>query len=357
MTLIKYKHINFQRKSLALIQKANEIIAEYTELGYVLTLRQLYYQFVARALIKNSHRSYKNLGELINNARLTGMMSWEAIIDRTRNLRGQNTFQNPQDMINGMINSYAIDLWKNIQVHLEVWVEKDALIDVVAKACNKYQVDFFSTRGYCSQTEVWNASQRFNQYTDADYKVQIIHLSDHDPSGINMTEDLNNRMRAVFQTPVRIKRLALTMDQVECYEPPPNPVKQTDSRCPDYQEKYGDESWELDALPPQIIEGLIHDEIEKLTGKKNLAELEKQRKKMERERKEIKAISDNYSKALTAAKKKAPKKKAAKKKTTKKKATKKNVKRKSTKKINKTNKRVSKARKKSTARKASKKKG
>jgi hypothetical protein len=49
----------FQQKTLDLIDQANAIIEEYVGQGFVLTLRQLYYQFVARALIENKQSEYK----------------------------------------------------------------------------------------------------------------------------------------------------------------------------------------------------------------------------------------------------------------------------------------------------------
>ena len=72
MPKIPYKNINFRAESLALIALVNEVIEEYTAQGYDLTLRQVYYQLVARGYIPNNERSYKNVGNLINDARMAG---------------------------------------------------------------------------------------------------------------------------------------------------------------------------------------------------------------------------------------------------------------------------------------------
>jgi len=301
-------YLLFRDKTLSLINHAEQIVNEYSEMGYVLTLRQLYYQFVARDILPNNYRSYKNLGETINNARLSGLISWEAIVDRTRNLQSFETFDSVKQMIESMVDDYNRSLWDNIPIYVEVWVEKDALIDVVSKACSEYQINHFSTRGYCSSTEVWNASQRFKHYTEIGHQVQIIHLSDHDPSGIDMTKDLNLRLRSVFSVPVRVRRLALTMEQIEQYQPPPNPVKQTDSRCPDYQQKYGDESWELDALPPNVISDLIKDKIEFTLGEANIKKIKKTKLLIEEERKQLVSLVDNFA-SVTNHLKRIPKRK------------------------------------------------
>lgn len=87
MPKIQYKEINFRGKSLELINLVNQVVEEYQAQGYELTLRQAYYQLVARGYIPNNERSYKNIGNLINDGRLAGLIDWHSITDRTRNLR------------------------------------------------------------------------------------------------------------------------------------------------------------------------------------------------------------------------------------------------------------------------------
>src|ERR1700731_3541987 len=79
-----YRSVNFRESSLALIDTMNGICDEYMAQGFVLTVRQLYYQLVARGIIPNTERSYKNTTSLANDARLAGLMDWDAIEDRTR---------------------------------------------------------------------------------------------------------------------------------------------------------------------------------------------------------------------------------------------------------------------------------
>lgn len=86
MPKIEYKSIKFQQKSLELIRLVNQVVEEYQAQGYELTLRQAYYQLVARGYIPNNERSYKNIGNLINDGRLAGLIDWYSITDRTRNL-------------------------------------------------------------------------------------------------------------------------------------------------------------------------------------------------------------------------------------------------------------------------------
>lgn len=259
MSKRKYKDINFHSKSLETIERVNAIVAEYDAQGYELTLRQVYYQLVARGFIPNNERSYKNLGNLINDGRLAGLIDWYAIVDRTRNLRGNSHWDCPEDVIDSARYSYMLDRWKNQPNYVEVWVEKDALIGIVSQICRKFDVPHFSCRGYTSQSEMWSAAQRFIRQNYRESRT-IIHLGDHDPSGIDMSRDIQERMD-MFGADVRVKRVALTMKQIQTYNPPPNPTKLSDARASGYIDAYGHECWELDALEPKVITKLIETEV------------------------------------------------------------------------------------------------
>lgn len=261
MPKIAYKDVNFQSGSLETINLAIGIVDEYEAQGYDLTLRQLYYQLVARGFIPNNERSYKRIGNLINDARLAGLIDWYAITDRTRSMHKNNHWDNPAQIIRASINQYAIDTRETQPNYIEVWVEKEALVDVVGKACKGLDVPFFACRGYVSQSEMWAASRRF--YGNGRYNY-IIHLGDHDPSGVDMTRDITDRME-LFGANVEVRRIALNFDQIEQYSPPPNPAKITDSRANGYIDRYGSESWELDALNPATLKNLITDEVLLLT--------------------------------------------------------------------------------------------
>lgn len=260
MPKIQYKEINFRGKSLELIELVNKVINEYKAQGYELTLRQAYYQLVARGYIPNNERSYKNIGNLINDGRLAGLIDWHAITDRTRNLRGNSHWNTPADVIASAKYSYLLNKWEGQPNYVEVWVEKDALVDIVGQACYPLDTPFFSCRGYTSQSEMWSAAQRFIRQNRNRDHCYIIHLGDHDPSGIDMTRDIQERLE-MFGADVFVKRVALTMEQIGTYNPPPNPAKITDSRCSKYMEEFGDEPWELDALEPKVITELIKSEV------------------------------------------------------------------------------------------------
>ncbi|MCK4521372.1 MAG: hypothetical protein KAU20_02275 [Nanoarchaeota archaeon] len=259
MPKIKYDIFNFTKKTLAVIGQANEIIVEYQAQGFSLTLRQIYYQFVSRDLIPNRQNEYNKLGNVLNNGRLAGLIDWNAIEDRTRFVRSLSHWNNPSQIIDACADQYRVDRWEDQKYRLEVWIEKDALTGIIEGICEEHDIPYFSCRGYVSQSEVWRAAIRLNGYFGQD--TRIIHLGDHDPSGIDMTRDIQDRLR-LFKCSADVERIALNMDQVEQYSPPPNPAKLTDSRCEGYIAEYGSDSWELDALEPSVIVDLIRSKIE-----------------------------------------------------------------------------------------------
>ncbi|MDP9799369.1 hypothetical protein J2S43_007881 [Catenuloplanes nepalensis] len=290
---IKYENWRPSEQVRIDIRRAEAVCQQYAADGYDLTLRQLYYQFVARGWIENNLKSYKRLGEIVNRARLSGLLDWSYIVDRTRSLRGTSHWRTPGAVIDSAAWSYRLDKWATQPRRVEVWVEKEALAGVVQRAANEADVDWFSCRGYVSQSEQWAAARRFLGYLRNGQAVTVLHLGDHDPSGIDMTRDIRERLelflsqdwlsehRAWFDEdveiaevlahmrdqlgdvdPIEIRRIALNSDQVREHNPPPNPAKLTDSRASAYVREHGYESWELDALPPDVLAGLIGQHIE-----------------------------------------------------------------------------------------------
>lgn len=259
MPKIKYIDREFRNETLRIISVANRICQEYAGQGFTLTLRQLYYQFVARGLIPNRDAEYKRLGSIINDARLAGLLDWNYLEDRTRNLRSLGHWSSPAGVVFSAYRGYRIDRWAGQQYRPEVWIEKDALVGVIEGVCEANDVPFFSCRGYTSQSEVWRAAQRLLGYHDQ--TPIIFHLGDHDPSGIDMTRDITDRLELFIGGSLELRRLALNFNQVEQYNPPPNPAKTTDSRYAGYIRLHGEESWELDALEPTVIAALIQDAI------------------------------------------------------------------------------------------------
>lgn len=264
MTLICYdRSLRFQKSARETIDWANAVIAEYKAKGFSLTLRQLYYQAVSRHHVpENTLQQYKRLGDIISRARIAGLIDWESIIDMTRFVRDEHPQEdrNYMPFLKGSAESWTIDWWQDQIYRPMVLIEKDALAGVVDGICREYQVPYLPCRGYTSQSEQWRLGQRIRLQKEMGLIPIMFHLGDHDPSGIDMTRDNEARLW-MFGGHVELRRLALNWDQVQKYNPPPNPAKMTDSRVDNYIKNFGDECWELDALDPQVIADLVEEAI------------------------------------------------------------------------------------------------
>ena len=260
--LEKFESWRPRKDSVFKIEMAKEILDQYAKEGYVLSLRQLYYQFVARDIVPNVELEYDNIGHLINRARLAGLLDWDYIEDRGRARRANVHWSSPQDSLSSLLSHYQVDKWEDQEYYIEVWVEKDALIDVVGKACQPLDVSYFACRGYNSQSEMYQAGKRLQYQSSLGKKPLVLHLGDHDPSGIDMTHDNEKRLSLFARESIQVNRLALNMDQIEHYNPPPNPAKLTDSRSRSYVSQFGTSSWELDALEPAVLASIIQKNVE-----------------------------------------------------------------------------------------------
>lgn len=256
-----FVHQEFAAKSRDLIRQANTILTEYAQQGYRLTLRQLYYQFVSRALLDNNQKNYKRLGEVLNNARLAGLVDWDMIEDRGRETTFVSHWDSPADIIETAASSFRIDKWEKQPWHVEVMVEKQALEGVLIPVCRDLDIGFCANKGYSSSSALYETGKRLCRYFDNGKSIMVLYLGDHDPSGIDMTRDIEERLELFSRSSITVKRLALNMDQIDEYSPPENPAKTTDSRYMQYIDRFGYSSWELDALEPRILAGLVRDAV------------------------------------------------------------------------------------------------
>jgi hypothetical protein len=259
-----FKHTRFQPPSRALIARCNGIIDDYMSQGYRLTLRQLYYQLVSANVIPNKERAYKNLGSLVSNARLAGEMDWEAIEDRVRQPVVWSDHESISAAVTEAMNYYRLPRLRGQVDYIELWVEKDALAGVLRPIASRYHVTLMVNRGYSSQSAMYEAAERLDLMKESngcDY-ASVLYLGDLDPSGEDMVRDIKDRLNMFSKDWIDVKKLALTMDQVQEHGPPPNPTKLTDSRAKEFVQKFGHDSWEVDALPPDELESIIVAELE-----------------------------------------------------------------------------------------------
>ncbi|QGH44986.1 hypothetical protein [Bacteriophage Phobos] len=295
MAYVRYVEKRFNRANSMLIDYMNELIGDYQRQGYVMTVRQLYYQLVARDVIPNTLADYKRVASIINDAKLAGLMDWDAITDRTRDFVGNNHWTSPARIIRGAANSYGEDMWLDQPARVFVIIEKEALVGIMERVCGQHDVPLMAARGYPSGSVLREfAEGQVLPAIQSGQEVHILHLGDHDPSGIDMTRDIVERMQMFTfgdLSHANVVRLGLNMPQIEELSPPENPAKTTDSRFDGYKRQFGTSSWELDALPPDYLHRLVEDEVNKIKDHRlwNAAEA-----RVEARREELTQLADHY---------------------------------------------------------------
>lgn len=254
-----YKDIKFRPAVLDIIQHADNILSEYTRAGLVVTVRQLYYQFVARTLIENTPQSYKRLAGIISDARLAGLVDWDAIEDRGRVPDVPRQWGSAREILDVAMRQFRLPRWEDQEAYIELWVEKQALAGVLEPLARRHHITLMVNKGYSSQSAMRESAIRFSRAEDCGKSVVLGYLGDHDPSGEDMVRDIRDRLALFGVEALQVDKLALNMDQVRQYKLPPNPAKSSDSRFKKHQEEFGDESWEVDALNPKTLQEIVTD--------------------------------------------------------------------------------------------------
>ncbi|MFR3489451.1 MAG: hypothetical protein ACLTTP_09615 [Alistipes ihumii] len=247
--------LRLSKANRIMLERINTILEEYRNDGYVLTLRQLYYQLVSKDIIPNNDREYAKLSNILKKGRMAGIVDWSAIEDRVRVPKLPYWVRDVQHAIQDTIEQYRVDRMQGQQRNIEIWVEKDALSNVLFRVTSKYHIRLMVNRGYSSISAMYDAHRRLRSGD------VILYFGDHDPSGKDMVRDIRERMEE-FGREVDVRPVALTMEQIRRFNPPPNPAKITDPRAKWYIREYGRTSWELDALPPRELIRLAEEAVE-----------------------------------------------------------------------------------------------
>lgn len=352
---IAFREKNFSGEARSIVRLAVSIMDDYEGQGYKLSLRQLYYQLVARNAVPNTEASYKRVGDIIADARMAGLLDWDMIEDRNRSCITPSRWDHPGQIVETCARSYRIDKWATQPHFCEVMVEKQALEGVLEPVCNELDIPFTSNKGYSSMTMLFQAGRKLRLEfltrcaalhkdriqpfdRDADLpdandrrgflemmqwlageeflddlgtetepliqlsrlgigaglpRIVVFYLGDHDPSGIDMTRDVAARLCTFSDmTPIEVRRLALNMDQIEELQPPENPAKITDSRARKYIERFGESSWELDAVAPDQLAEIVRTAVVELRNENLWADTIAREAK---ERQTLKEISDKLN--------------------------------------------------------------
>lgn len=304
--LVVYEDRALSKGTLETIAIANAILREFQADGLRVTLRQLFYAHVARALLPNSFRAYKNLGEALKKGRLGGLVDWGVIEDRTRSAVQWRDSENIREAVSSAVRGFRLNRLKGQDAYVEVWVEKDALSGVLEPIAARYHVPLMVNRGYGSVSSLRESALRIRRAVEdgGHTEATVLYLGDMDPSGQDMVGNVRERLRMFsndglvrqrgeeegrleYATSfhIGVEKVGITPAQARAYGAPSNPVKTTDKRAAAYVAAHGRECWEVDALPPKALNLLVSRAIESHLDMEaywaRVEEEDRQRSKME----------------------------------------------------------------------------
>jgi hypothetical protein len=258
-----YAEWNPAPATLEIIEHVREIIAEYT---MALTIRQIFYRLVGKYGFEKTEQAYDRLGEYINRARRAGVVDWELIRDDGDIVPEIPGWTGPHQFW-ATVEALAEDYFRTPEgdVYVEVWVETAGMAPQIQSVANEFGVRVIGSGGFSSSTARRNTAVRLN---DAE-TVHILLIGDYDPSGQSIMDSAAEDVRA-FGAEAEFERLAVTPEQAAQYNLISAPQKQTDKRG-----EYMAETYQAEALDPDVLSGIVRTKLLGLVGQESLAEAEK----------------------------------------------------------------------------------
>lgn len=245
------------RKTTQLIVAAVEILHAESPM----TIRQLFYRLVSRSLIPNDKKHYQLVSRIMTKARDDGRCSFDAIVDRSRPAYSPSVWKDASGYGEAVKKSYRKDYWATQPNHVEIWVEKDAIVGSIEPTTDELGVTIRVGRGFLSTTKAHDIAERFQ---GIDKPITVFYLGDHDPSGQEIERDLYDRILAYGSGYFDLQRLAIHKADIKAFNLPPLRIKDRDMRASKFRAKHGDECVELDALPPDELRRRIQDAVSDL---------------------------------------------------------------------------------------------
>ena len=252
-------------------------------------LRRIHYQLISQdpapllpdgETYENTKACWKKLNSASKYARYLGLVDAWRFKDR----------RNPEPVIN--VNGYKVEPYIDItelgyweveldsfpslpsywlkeysgdqKYHIEIWIEKSTMNDVLEPVCQSQGVNLIVGMGEFSITSVVKLMNRLKTYKKP---CRILYVSDFDPGGRSMPVAVSRKIEKFLEDSdepfdVRLIPIILTHEQIQKYELPRTPIKESEKRGTQFEKRFGEGAVELDAL-----EALHPGELKKIVVK------------------------------------------------------------------------------------------
>jgi hypothetical protein len=295
MTAASYQacSIKRDRRTKAEVQAIRDSITAILKADHPQTVRQVFYQLVARSVIEKSEAEYQTtVIRLLSEMRLDGRVRWDWIVDESRRTRTTRTFDNISDALQHTAQYYRRSALRECDDYIEIWSEKEALSGIIWEAAGDYDVPVVVSKGMPSLTQVYGSFRSIYRAARAGKDSFIYQFGDHDPTGCLIPKTIEARLNDFCDKhnvarPV-VERIALTEEQIEEYRLPTRPTKRDRNS---HAHKFDGDSVELDALPSADLRALVRDCIERHIS---LSALNTLREAEQSEREILEQLTDDH---------------------------------------------------------------
>lgn len=256
MTAYETSHTNRRATKRAMEERFDALLAICSTMQ-PMTVRQIYYQATVQGIVEKTEAGYAQVQRALVDLRRSGRLPFCYIADNVRWRRKPATWTDPEHALRETAKFYRKAVWADADVHVEIWLEKDALAGVVYDVTDVYDVPLMVTRGYPSLTFLYAAGDTIREIGKPAF---IYHLGDHDPSGVNAAEKVESGLREYAPgIPITFERLAVLPQQIAAWNLPTRPTKTTDTRA----KGFGAISVELDAIDGPRLRKMVRDALDR----------------------------------------------------------------------------------------------
>jgi hypothetical protein len=256
------KDITFTSREPFVRAVAELVESSVAEVGGAVSIRQVYYRAVNAGLVQSGDQGYRQIGAAIKDGRISGLVAWNVIEDRGRAAKKPYHEESVGQALRNLAEHYRLDRAAGQRFRIEVWLEQAALGSILWPVCAELGCLLVVCGGFTSHDSLFKASERQRGYKSLGQQGIILHLSDLDPSGVQMADSIREIVGALSGQEIVVQRVGLTKAQALRHRLLARPLKSGDSRAAAYREEHGDVAYELDGLPAYVLQQLVRETVE-----------------------------------------------------------------------------------------------
>ena len=262
--------IKRERRTNAQVEQLdNQILAVLAE-DHPQSVRHVFYRMTDPRLsepVEKTERGYRHVQDRMVKLRRAKRLPFGWITDATRRGYHTPTYRDEADFLRSMKEHYRADLWRQADYYCEVWTESRSIAGVIEDDCRELAVSLYPAGGFSSITLAYQSAETINYYADG-RPVVIFYIGDYDPAGVLIDVALERELREHLSAGIDLffRRIAITPEQIESFDLPTKPRKETDRRALHIRETV-----EAEAMPAGILRELLRTNIESLLPERALS--------------------------------------------------------------------------------------